>query len=689
MTAALFSFLYALAQTAPAPVTAPVPPAAAPVTAPADATAATADDDLAGLLTLSMAERSNRSVSAVSKYEQDSRRAPANVTVINRAEMRAHRYRTLPDVLRSVTGMYVVDDTMYSFLNVRGYGLSDDFNNRVLVLLNGHVLNAFDGSQGYNLHDFNLDLATVDHIEVIKGPGSAIYGNGAFFAVINIVTVAPDEPGATGVSITGGFPDKTIEGAASAGGVHGDFRYLVSAHGTQVRFRPLTFDAYDSRKNPGEPRAIPGGRVNNNDNHVAAAYATLGWREFTLSTYASHRLGNLPTAPYYADFNAKSDRISDERYYADLAWVHEFSLAQVTARAYGDLGKYEDFLPYKDDGGLYRDRIQNSLGGGEVRSVWLLPASNRLLAGVEMARHRPFIVSDYRAAYQARLGTQKPWYYTQTNAYLQDEWRPLGALAITLGGQVNANTLYGAAFLPRASIVATPLEQHTVKLLYSEGIRQPTPWERFFFDETTYLANLDVESERLRTVEAIYEVFPLPELRLQVAAHADRYDKLIEQEAITKPDQSVWFQFVNNRGFVSRGLEVEAGTVLPGEGTLNASIVVQRVIALDEHKWADYSPRMLGNVLVKQPLPAGLSAAVDGHFVGDRRTLETGAHTGSYWLWNAAAVWATPVDRLEASLRLWNVFDRRYENPAFSPHLPLVKVPEPGRTVFARIDYGF
>src|SRR5262249_33717872 len=71
------------------------------------------------------------------------------------------------------------------------------YNSRVLVLSDGHVMN--EASQGTSFigHEFDADLSGVERIEVVRGPGSVLYGSAAFFAVVNVVH-RPPAPGVHG-----------------------------------------------------------------------------------------------------------------------------------------------------------------------------------------------------------------------------------------------------------------------------------------------------------------------------------------------------------------------------------------------------------------------------------------------------------------------------------------------------------
>ena len=76
-------------------------------------------------------------IQTASKQSQLMSEAPATVTVITRDEIREHGYRTLGDVMRTVPGLHVSNDRNYEYLGVRGFSRPNDYNTRVLMLIDG------------------------------------------------------------------------------------------------------------------------------------------------------------------------------------------------------------------------------------------------------------------------------------------------------------------------------------------------------------------------------------------------------------------------------------------------------------------------------------------------------------------------------------------------------------------------
>ncbi len=146
------------------------------------------ESPLAEEIALFQAEQEGQVVIAAVRYRQRVGEAPSSVTIITAREIAQYGWRTLPEVFRSVRGFYVSEDRNYSYLGVRGFSRPGDFNIRILGLLNGHTLND-DIYQGFLLgRESGIDLDLVERIEIVRGPGSALYGTSAFFAVVNIIT---------------------------------------------------------------------------------------------------------------------------------------------------------------------------------------------------------------------------------------------------------------------------------------------------------------------------------------------------------------------------------------------------------------------------------------------------------------------------------------------------------------------
>jgi outer membrane receptor protein involved in Fe transport len=185
-------------------------------------------------------------VVAGSKRAQDPRDVASFVSVVTAADIKEHGYRTLADVLRTLPGFYVSNDRNYSYIGVRGFSRPGDWNSRILLLLNGLRTNDNVYDLAYIGEEFSVDVDLIERVEVIRGPGSALYGSNALFAVINVVTKS-------GSSLAGGELSTTAasfgtySGRASYGRAFAnDLELLVSATYSDGKGRNLFYPEFNA-----------------------------------------------------------------------------------------------------------------------------------------------------------------------------------------------------------------------------------------------------------------------------------------------------------------------------------------------------------------------------------------------------------------------------------------------------------
>jgi outer membrane receptor protein involved in Fe transport len=153
---------------------------------------------------------------------------PASVVLITREEIERYGYQSLAEILENVSGLYVLDpwQAFGPAAGVRGF--YNFWPSNVIFLVN-NIRQVDTFHEAYPLQSFNLPVESIDRIEVVRGPMSVIYGSGAFFGAINVITDEPagDKP-VSAVSATIGS-EKTKRVALSVAGKGGDFNYAASA----------------------------------------------------------------------------------------------------------------------------------------------------------------------------------------------------------------------------------------------------------------------------------------------------------------------------------------------------------------------------------------------------------------------------------------------------------------------------
>jgi outer membrane receptor for ferrienterochelin and colicins len=318
-------------------------PALPPLTASAgsgDSAVGSSND----LTTLSLEELMQVEVATVysaSKFEQKVTEAPSSVSMVTADEIRMYGHRTLADILRSLRSFFVTYDRNYNYAGVRGFGRAGDFNSRILLLVDGHRVND-------NLYDsapvgtvFPVDIELIDRVEVIRGPGSSLYGSNAFFAGINVITRRGGESGGVELSVDTGSFD-TYKGRLTWGGsFKNGLEALVSGSyydSNGDRLFSKEFDKTDT--NNGVTDHTDYDRFHN-------TLAKLSYGGFTLEGDYYSRTKGVPTASFGNDFNNRSTKTVDSWWFLDLKYSRTlWSRLDLTGRLFYDSYYYDGDAVY-------------------------------------------------------------------------------------------------------------------------------------------------------------------------------------------------------------------------------------------------------------------------------------------------------------------------------------------------------
>jgi outer membrane receptor protein involved in Fe transport len=145
-----------------------------------------------------------RVVVTASRYGQHPLDTPSATTILTADDIRALGATNIPDLLRSVVGVDVMSlGAGQADLSIRGF--NRELSNKVLVLIDGRST-YLDFLGNTIWATLPVSLEEIERIEVIRGPGSAVYGANAMTGVINIITRAPSTQGGSTISVDGGRP---------------------------------------------------------------------------------------------------------------------------------------------------------------------------------------------------------------------------------------------------------------------------------------------------------------------------------------------------------------------------------------------------------------------------------------------------------------------------------------------------
>jgi len=613
-------------------------------------------------------------VSTASKFPQSVKEAPASITVITAEDIRRYGHRTLADTLRSVRGFYTTYDRNYSYVGMRGFARPGDYNTRILLLLNGHRVN--DGT--YDMApigtDLPIDVSLIERIEIIRGPGSALYGTNAFFAVINVVTrTGANSPGLQVELQAGSLA--TRGASASFGHLFGGGRELLIGGSTYASGGQgnLHYPEFDTSE-PGSGMAI-----DIDDDESSSLFGSLSAGRFSIHAGVARRYKKVPTASYSSVFGDYGEATTDRRAY--LNGVYDGPMGRgwlTTAQMAYDFYAYSGQYPfdYGADGvALFNDGATVHAVTGELTARRRFARVHMFTAGVEVRRqiqNRQFSGDIYGEV----LDTDVP--ATNVGLYAQDEVRIRPWLLANLGVRLDRLPAFGFHAIPRAGLVLLPREQTAIKLLYGRAFRAPNAYELYYYAEMSN--RIPLVPEEIRSTEVVWEESLSKYVRTAVTAFAYDADRMIEQQSGAES-----LYFANAGAIRGLGVEAEVETRLSNGVAARLSHTFARVRDRNTEEAVSNSPAHLSKVAVQIPV-SRLFVSVEGQHVGERLTLGGEALDGFF---AANIVVTAPAgQRIGFTFGVYNAFNQTYADPGAEEHLQQ-SIRQDGRTVLARVRVRF
>jgi outer membrane receptor for ferrienterochelin and colicins len=643
---------------------------------------ATAQQKAKGLVELSLEDLMNVEVYSASKHMQSVSDAPSSVTVVTSDEIQKYGYRTLADILESVRGFYITNDRDYSFVGVRGFGRLGDSNNRILVLIDGHRINDNVFGEPYLGTEFLLDVDLIDHVEIIRGPSSSLYGADAFFAVINVFT----RKGAQMKGLELSFADAsfgTYRGRVSYGG---DFRGIdTMLSGTFYNsYGPVLF--FPEFDNPAANFGITRNTDYENSQHIVGS---VSFRDFTVQGLFSARDKGVPTAYYGSLFNDPQTQNIDRHQYIDVSYLHalhdNWNLMARTSYDHASLRAPVGYATGLPDGSTTLDTysFQGSWWDTEVMLSRSFFEKHEVSLGTEITDNMKQNQGDYTALgniYVAVPSSSLVW-----AMYAQDQFTILHNLNLSAGVRYDHYSGFGGTTNPRFGLIYHMTHATTLKLLYGTAFRAPEPFELKPDYGAFYDDNLQLKPETIRSVEWVVEQGLGSHITLSGSVFHNAINNLISIETNPVDGQSVY----ENSGRVNAtGVEFEADGRFVGGLQAKASYsftdteqpLIQQTLA--------NSPRHLGKLDVSVPLMRKrLFANVDAQYTSPVQTL-TGKTLSGFAIFNVTLLAHALTTHLDVSASVYNILNKLYFNPG-RPEDTEDAIQQDGRNFQVKLTYKF
>jgi len=640
-------------------------------------TALAAEDPASDVTELSLSELLKvkvLKVNGVSRYEQSALEAPAHVTVITAEDIQRYDYRLLSDLLKGVAGLYVTDDRNYRYLGYRGFSRPGDYNTKVLIMLDGVRLNDEVYHQAPIGFDFPLDLRLVERVEVIRGPSQAIYGNNAFLLVINVISKAPAGTRQIETEISADSRGGTTERMTLSG--------PISNAGDGLLFSGSLLQS------SGSDLYLPANDTPETNNGIAHGcdYARSGSAFFKYNQSKFSLLGGylqdtkgIPTGSWGTIFNDSTSRTKDQRFFADLSYLAvQAPSGTLRLRSYLNAYNYDGAYASTSDP-TYRDLSRAVTAGAEVLGNIVLPGKHILAGGIDF-RH------GFKVQQADTTGYDDNRTVSELGIFIQDEYRPFEPLILTGSVRYDYLTQGLQTVNPKGAAVLLPMDGLALKYLFGRSFRAPNAYERYYA-ANGFLANPGLREEVMYSNELVAEYEVANDLKMTVTGFQYDYRNLISQYLAADGLS----RFKNAGRIRTRGVESEITATWQAWSGVFSHTFQNTTNAEDPGQPVFNSPHNLVKLrLSRELLNRKLTVSSELNYTSQIATLQPGQNASDYVLVNLTILGRNILIKgLDASLSVYNLFDRRYSQPGGFEHLPTTLIPQEGITGDFRVSYRF
>lgn len=538
---------------------------------------AMAAEKVADFFAMSPAELAATPVTIATGTPTSVSQSAAVTSVITAEQIKSMGATELHEVLETVPGIHASVQGLTGDYHYSVRGIQNARNSEVLILLNGtRVTSAFGGTLMIGLE---LPIEAIQQVEVIRGPGSALYGADAFAGVINIVTKKAKDIDGTTVGGRVGDHD-----AQSGWGQHGakwagwdvasSLQYqhsggdsgrvinadsqtaLDNVFGTQASHAPgaldTQFENFNGHLNLQRKHWDVGFWAFNAENHTRAGPAG-----------ALDPKGIANGEQYVGDIRfSTEDWFKDWEFVAHASDLHSDFLAKFrpfpnnTVLPIGSDAEIDFLTPSSlvlfPDGAISHSEQIEDIPAIELSSIYRGLGNHQLLISAgfryeqlsmkQLTNYGPGVVDVAKLLPPPNLNvvdgsltnvTGTPFIFLPSthrsiwSSVVQDEWQLADNWQLTAGVRYDHYSDFGNTVNPRAALVWDINQQLTGKLLYGKAFRAPNFSEQGSQNNPIQLGNKALEPETINTYEWAFDYRPMSALRTAVNLYYYRINDLI------------------------------------------------------------------------------------------------------------------------------------------------------------------
>ncbi len=597
---------------------------------------------LSELTSLSLEQLMEINITTAGKVAEKLGEIPASVVLVTRQEIERYGYTTLDDILQHISGVYSLDAYALggNTYGIRGYLSTSSANRNIIILVNG-VSQILDYDATYLVPNTAVPVEVIDRVEIVRGPQSTVYGSGAFFGVINIITnEIPQKLGLSSyVAASGGSQARRESGRIYHVYEKGDMVLNVGHY--HDRGIEVPYSRLETKPIALEAGLTTEGRLEQKQKYVGlSGHHQNFYYDFSYSDVDKEGFASNPTIGEGTVRVAETTRL---RLGYKTTFFEQWSLDSKLTYIKNDSSIYYDgpFTIQRDKN--FQD--ENSVAyEGEMTLRWQSPYHFDMTTGLYY-RYVPKISTyiDLPALPNAvtlqkatqRLNSGEAFVnralFSQLNYSPSEKWKWVAGLRLeqTLGygafaeygrnpAQYRQLTPYyeqqDLAVIPRLAMIYTPNDRHIFKWMYGKAINVPSFGQNTSTRLTTELPPL--EAEEIETTEFNYLTYLSPRYMLNTNFFRNHLKKLLERTTMVTP-AGQYLNFLGNGGeYDTYGLELNLQAHPSDDSHLELGFTYQKTRdSLRPELTAAYSPALLGQFKWSYQWNPHLSFGITTYFV--------------------------------------------------------------------------
>jgi len=573
---------------------------------------------------------------------------PASVVLINRAEIARHGYRTLAETLSSIPGLYGIDQYYHESIAFGVRGFWSSWTNKQLIILVDGVPQVNPLRNNYILPQIAVPVEAIERIEVVRGPLSVVYGDGAFFGAINIITdpnkeadefTSKDMQYDVSASV-GSQNTNKLYGRVNGANKRGDVRVALTASayntdGIDANYDDLASADYLTRL--GLTGRRNKGMLENSEKYLNL---TAHIKDFTLTAsrvetdmdafvlvvgdndgnHHQHRVSNL-TLGYDTEFS-KSLSLKAHLNYRENELVYDYSPTDSVHHGSRAIGEWRKARMYE----------------GEINTTYTPVESTNLVTGVSYRTVRQMSdLIDAPAAGADKYYVEAPESINSGGVFAQLTHDYSDKLTLVAGLRLEYLQNYriraasfsstapfdlsreydkgGTAMIPRLAAIYRPTDKHGFKFLYGEA----TSWPSFDQNQafTSKPTEENLQAEKIKTLELVYDFIYSDELDMSFNLFRNELSNLIVRTIRLDPVTNHFIELQRNSGKLStNGIEATFRYRSSQKLNMELSASYQSTKDAGTHMDAAYSPSLLGYIKAAYRIQPKMTLAVDGYYTG-------------------------------------------------------------------------